>query len=615
MIKRLLPIVCCFFVTTTFAQHKNFKFAFLSDTHIGSPNGSAEGDLRRTIQDINAMPDIDFVVITGDITELGSYRELAMAKQILDSFKIIYYIIPGNHDTGWSESGGQQFSSSFGNDKFSFEHKGIRFIGCASGPYVRMSDGHIPRSHLNWLDKELKKLKKDQPLIFLNHYPMDDGMDNWYEITDRLKQHNTWAVLCGHGHSNKSMNFEDITGVMGRSNLRAKDSIGGFNIVQVEKDSVRFFIKKPGIEISKQWNAFSTAKRKYDLTKQFKRPDYSANNQYSNIVKPIWTYSATANIINSPCEAGGLVITGNQDGNIIALDAATGKNKWQYKTNGAIFSSPASDGKLAVVGSADGNVYCVNIFNGKLAWKYNLNGAVMGSPLIHADTVFIGGSGGSYAALQSSTGKKIWSFDSLQGPVMSRPLLYNGNLIFGAWDRHLYSVSSSTGQLLWKWNNGSSVRHFSPAACIPVAADGIIYIVAPDRFISAINSLTGQTLWRSKDGGLRESIGISTDGKTIFGKSMQDTVVLYNASAQPQTAALKIHAGFGYEHAPSMLKEENGMLYFGTKNGVVYCIDLFTQQKKWTYKIDNSMVNSITLLAGNRLLAATMDGKVVMLQR
>ncbi|RYY66435.1 MAG: metallophosphoesterase, partial [Chitinophagaceae bacterium] len=321
MIKSILPVVFLFFFSASHAQHRNFKFAFLSDTHIGSPNGSAEEDLRRSIRDINAMTDIDFVVITGDITELGSNKELALAKQILDSLRLKYYIIPGNHDTGWSESGGQQFSTTFGNDKFSFEHKGIWFMGCASGPYVRMSDGHIPRSHLNWLDAQLKKVRKDQPVVFLNHYPMDDGMDNWYEITDRLKNFNTWAILCGHGHANKPMNFEDITGIMGRSNLRAKDSTGGFNIVSVEQDSVFFSIKRPGINGLKRWNAFSTQVKKYDRTKQFSRPDYSMNERYKPLLQASWTYQSTSNIISSPCEAAGLVITGNQNGDIIALDA------------------------------------------------------------------------------------------------------------------------------------------------------------------------------------------------------------------------------------------------------------------------------------------------------
>src|SRR5438045_7401706 len=90
----------------SFAQQKPFRFALLTDTHIGSPSGLAEEDLRRSVADINSMNNIDFVVITGDITELGKDTELKTAKQILDSLRVHYYIIPGNHDACWSESGG-----------------------------------------------------------------------------------------------------------------------------------------------------------------------------------------------------------------------------------------------------------------------------------------------------------------------------------------------------------------------------------------------------------------------------------------------------------------------------------------------------------------------------
>ena len=85
--KQLLLFILLFSVQSTFAQTKPFRFAFLSDTHIGSPNGAAEEDLRRTVADINAQDSIDFVVITGDITELGTNAELRLAKQILDSLE------------------------------------------------------------------------------------------------------------------------------------------------------------------------------------------------------------------------------------------------------------------------------------------------------------------------------------------------------------------------------------------------------------------------------------------------------------------------------------------------------------------------------------------------
>ena len=77
------------------------KFVHLSDTHIGSLTGA--DDLRKTVQDINQDTSIQFIIISGDITEFGSDNEIQLAKQILDSFKKPWYIVPGNHDGNWSE--------------------------------------------------------------------------------------------------------------------------------------------------------------------------------------------------------------------------------------------------------------------------------------------------------------------------------------------------------------------------------------------------------------------------------------------------------------------------------------------------------------------------------
>ncbi len=81
---------------------------------------------------------------------------------------------------------------------------------------------------------------------------------------------------------------------------------------------------------------------------------------------------------------------------------------------------------------------------------------------------------------------------------------------------------------------------------------------------------------------------------------MNDTIVAYHTSREKQAVAWKLDCGFGYEHVPSMLIEKDGLVYFGTKNGVVYAIDPVRQQKKWAHKIDNAMVNTVTCLAAGR---------------
>ena len=618
--KKIFSFLLLFlFIFLTHAQIKPFRFAFISDTHIGSPDGKAEEDLRRTVNDINSKNDIDFVVITGDITELGTNDELPGAKKIFDSLKVKYYIIPGNHDDGWSESGGMSFISTFGSDRFTFDHNGIRFIACASGPYVRMSDGHIPRDAITWMKKILDTTSVNMPVIFLNHYPMDNQMDNWYEVIDMFKKRNTILFLCGHGHANKALNFEDIPGVMGRSNLRAKQAEGGYNLVDVRTDSILFTERKPVSGEMKTWTGVKVEQHKYDLTKYFTRPDYNINSQYPQ-VKAKWTFSSDANVISTPVVINDLVIFGNQQGIVTALSLKNGKQKWTFKTGGSIYSSPAvrqnlpagQAGKI-VFGSANGYVYCIND-NGKEIWKLKTGAAVLGCPTIENNIVYIGGSDHNFRAIDLETGKEIWKFNGLNGHVVSTPVIYKSDVIFGAWDTWLYSLNKNTGKLNWKWSNGSSIRNYSPAACIPVIKDDIIYVVAPDRYLSAIDAITGQTLWRTNESTVRESIGISQNGNYIYGKTMNDTLAVFTTGRQPQKAVWKLNAGYGYEHTPSMLIEKDGNVFFGTRNGVVYAIDAVQKKIAWAYKIDNSMVNTVNVINKKNIIASTMDGKVTLLQ-
>ena len=240
--------------------------------------------------------------------------------------------------------------------------------------------------------------------------------------------------------------------------------------------------------------------------------------------------------------------------------------------------------------------------------------AVLGSPIITNDTAYIAGSDGCMQAVSVHTGKPLWRNCLLKGAVTSNPVLYKNALIFGSWDTYLYALDRQTGILMWKWSNGSPVSNYAPAACIPVVHDDVVYVVAPDRYLTAIDFITGNPLWRTKESSVRESIGISEDGKIIYAKTMQDSIVAFYTNKEKPQPAWAMHAGFGYEHVPSKLIEKEGKLFFGTKNGVVYCIDPRLKKIIWAYKIDNSMVNTVNVINGRQVIASTMDGKIALLE-
>lgn len=602
-------------IVSSLCRAQSFQFAFVSDTHIGNP--TAQEDLARTIADINANPSLEFVVVTGDITEFGSDEELKLARQLFDTIEKPWYIIPGNHDSNWSESGSNSFRVIFGAETFAFTHKGYLFAGTGSGPNMRMGPGQIPRENIVWLDSVLTHMPDpEMPVIFLNHYPQDSSLNNWYDVTDRLRTRNTQLILHGHGHSNHEYRYDGIPAVMGRSNLRAKEEAGGYNIVTFANGKASFAFRKPGIETQAAW--VEVPLQELDFANdpvQHHRPSFAVNKLYPN-VKLVWAYQDDSDVGAGSATFKNLIISSNTAGQVYALDSKTGQRKWAFNTNGKVYSTPAVANGYVVVGSSDNNIYCLSAATGKLVWKLAANRPVLGSPLIEKGVVYIGASDGHFRAINLKSGKLLWDFDQVNNFVVTKPLLYQGKVYFGSWGNEFYALDAKTGQLAWKWSNGSSNRMFSPAACYPVATNGRIFIVAPDRFMTSLDATTGEVVWREqlKEGRVRESMGISEDGKLVYVKTMDGQVYGVSTAANTLQADWKSKLQLPYELAPSAIVEYNKVVFVPSHAGMVSALDRESGEVLWKYKSSNSLMNPVMPLGKNRVVVSTMDGKIACLE-
>ncbi len=605
----LLSVSLSIAQTTT---ERPIRFAFVTDTHVGAPATAAE-DLQRTVTDLNAMTDIDFVVFTGDVTDYGSDEEFRQAKQIIDGLNKKWYIFPGNHDTKWSENGCNSFRKFFGAERFSFTFGKYRFIGCGSGPNMRMSPGLVAREDVLWLRSEAEQLKgTNQPVIFMNHYPLDESLANWYLIIDELKKTNVQAAMCGHGHANRAMDYEGIPGTMGRSNLRAKDAVGGYNLVTIQNDTMTFAERTPGGETKPVWRTIPLQNHHFaQETKTYPRPDFQANKTFSN-VKAVWQKQDSSDVGAGITEAKGLCIYPNTQGYIVALSAKTGGTVWKFATGGKVYSTPAIDGNRVVVASTDGIIYCLNRKSGVLIWKQETGKPIVASPLIDGKQVFIGSSEGKFRALSLKDGSTVWEFGGINGFIESVPVTDKHNVYIGSWGSSLYALNKATGNLVWTWTN-NKLRNFSPAACIPVLVNNRLFIQTPDRTVTAIDTQTGKDIWKSSEHKGFESIGVSADKALIYVKCMQDSVWAIPTSSPDGKGSWFVNCRYGYEISPSPVAERDNYLFVPTDDGAVYAIDKQTKQVAWVHKLSNAMVNRIWPLGKRELLVTTMDGKIARL--
>jgi outer membrane protein assembly factor BamB/predicted MPP superfamily phosphohydrolase len=594
-------------------QTNSFRFAWLSDTHVGSIAG--EEDLRASVRDINSLTGLSFVVISGDVTEYGSREQLRLAKEILDGLKIPCHVVPGNHDTKWSESGATDFPRLWKEDRFVFNQGGFCFIGLHEGPIMKMADGHWAPQDVRWLEATLKNLPDtNQPIVFVTHYPIDNGIDNWYVVLDLLKKYNTQVALCGHIHRNSNESFEGVPGVMGRSNLRGTASAGGYNLVEVKDGTMTFAERTPGGTTKPPWHSVALTRHDYaGDTNKYPRPDFSINGRFP-AVRERWHYDTDYTIASSPAVWNETVIIDDASGTIYGLSLKSGAVQWKFKTQNAVYSTPEVAGDIAILASTDGNLYGLQAATGKQLWRHETQRPIVASPRVTDGIVYIGSSEGKFRALEANTGRLVWQFERLGGFVETKPLTYDGKVIFGAWDQYLYALDAKTGKLAWKWRGDRSGTLLSPAACWPVAAKGKVFIVAPDRRMTAIDAKSGRQIWRTGNYMVRESIGISEDQSRFYIRAMQDSFYALSTSSRQHETVWEQKTDFGYDINSAMLVEKGGVVFYGTKNGLVYALDAKTGSVKWEHKVGVGVVNTVVPLSPTRVVTTDFDGRVTLLE-
>jgi len=601
------------------AQQAVFRFAQLTDIHLSPNNPNPTEDLLRSIAQINATDSIDFVLVTGDIAEEGDRTTMEKVKSCLDLLKVKYYVVLGNHETKWSDSGCTAFGEIFGGERFEFEHKGFLFLGFNSGPLMRMAYGHVVPQDIRWMTETMDRYnagnsRPDKPVILVTHYPMTEGdVDNWYEVTDAVRPYNIRLFIGGHYHHDRDLRYDGIPGILMRSNLRDKDEKPGYGIYEITEDSILVYTQRIG-EPKRQWAAFSLTDSYYDRNgKAEKYPDFSVNKEYAQVQEQ-WIVQTGAGIYCSPAVEKDKVFVGDDLGRLTAYALKNGKKLWSFQSGKRIVGTPAVSEGIVVFGSADCKIYGLDAQNGNLLWTVEAAEPVLGAVTIENGIAYIGASDHTFRAVNIRTGEVKWAFAGVRGYIETKPLVTDNKVIFGAWDNTLYALNKADGKELWKWTGGLTRMHFSPAAVWPVAADGKVFITDPQRAMTAIDIETGNTVWRTFQSMVRETIGLSEDKERIYSKTMNDSIVCYSTKGNQPHKLWASNVGFGYEHAPSMQVEKNGVVFGSTKEGLIFALEAATGEVLWKHKTGNSLISTVVPLDNNRVLFTATSGETGMLK-
>jgi outer membrane protein assembly factor BamB len=303
-----------------------------------------------------------------------------------------------------------------------------------------------------------------------------------------------------------------------------------------------------------------------------------------------------------------------------ALSLKNGKPKWEFQTHGPVYSSAdVSEGHI-VFASCDGAIYSLDPKTGAKQWQYSTLHPIVASPRIANGKVFIGASDHKFRTLDLKTGKLLWEFPDLKFYVESKPLVLEDRVVFGAWDNHLYALNINTGKQLWSWSSPRDWINVSPAAYDPISASGKIFVVAPDRAMTALDISTGKEIWRTADFQVRETAGISQDKTRFYVRTMgtldgaSANLLAFSTSATKPEKLWSTDPHYGYDINSAQILERDGVVFYGSKNGLVLALNAKNGDILWEHKLGNTILHTLAPLSAHRVVATDFDGKTTLLE-
>ncbi|MCM1036666.1 MAG: PQQ-binding-like beta-propeller repeat protein [Bacteroides sp.] len=565
-----------------------YRIALLSDVHV-TPGNRADTMLRRAVDEINAA-DYDLVIMNGDLTNEGSDAELRRVKDILDGIRHPLSVLPGNHESTWSQSATKTFFDLWGTDRFAVETDSLLITGIACGPYMKMGDGHVKQEDLHWLSATLAASRAPR-VLSVNHYPILPDLDNDDDYARVLAPYPVIGHINGHYHQWRSYEAGGyLPGVMTRA-LLMPDGTAGYAIVDISPDWVHVYEKILDREPRAKY-AFAAEPRRAPEALTAAPADTAVAAPAGWQVRRVWADSAS--VFTRPAFDARHVYIGNSLGHAIAIDKTTGRRSWSIPTGASLFSRPAvlRSGRVAFP-TATG-ILTVDADGRRARTEPSPEGPYVADGLV-LDDVWVQGGYKRLELRDPRSGRLRHTYDSLYNYCQAAPAVDGSDIIFGAWDTNLRCIDRRTGRLRWVWNNGKAQNQLGPGNVVPVITPERVYIVAPDRYMTAIDRRTGATIWRDKSHRYRESLGHSTDHRMVYAKTMDGELVAVDATVPEFREAWTVDLGLGYDHAPCIVAEHDGVVLAGSRRGILTAVDPASRQVLWSLPLGKSEINGIDI--------------------
>ncbi len=284
----------------------------------------------------------------------------------------------------------------------------------------------------------------------------------------------------------------------------------------------------------------------------------------------LWKYPAgkDAGFDATPVIADGVTYIGDSAGTFHAVRLADGKRVWTKEFADSGFAAGAAIEKgLIYAGDVNGIARCLTASDGKENWNQKLEGEVYAGPTPYGDYVLFTCEAGTLTWLNKKDGKPHGTF-RIEAPLRCTPTIAAGRVVLAGCDSRLHIIDVESGKEI------DSVEIDAPTGSTAAMRDERAYFGTEGGTFYAI------------------SVPAAVDKKASIAWKYRDP-----QRSQPMRAAAAVSDQF---------------VAFGSQSKAIYVLGPTNGEEKWKMAT-RTRVESGTVIAGSRVVAATATGKIYLL--
>lgn len=208
----------------------------------------------------------------------------------------------------------------------------------------------------------------------------------------------------------------------------------------------------------------------------------------------------------APALLDGTVYAASEEGQLLAIDKATGKTKWRIKVGSALKAGVAATADTVAVIDANNNLIAFDLA-GKQKWQVAIGVDVSTVPTGAPGTLLVRGIDFSVIAYSASNGAQRWKYSRQLPPLTLRvnsPVDVNNARVYAGFPGgRLVSLDLTAGNVVWEGNLASptgttEIERISDVTGTPIYNFREVCAAAFQGKIGCLDSVSARPIWSTE---------------------------------------------------------------------------------------------------------------------